>query len=252
MTKSQKLGILSICLGVVLFLPLLFTFMGVAIFVDGINITAQVRMLLNMQGLGGLLDGMTFLGTIEHIGTSGVSTLGTLIGIGTILLIVLSVALIAAGILLVCKKFDNFVKLTQAGLIVAGAMAMLVALFGIIEVASSDALTEDLSLLSNPGIGMGPGIMEMRAVIGFGTIFLMLVGITTLLLGCFAHKLFKDGVAKDGVTKEKAATVKTERGSNDFDAKVARLKQYKADGVITEEMYKQKMEELINQKAEEL
>jgi len=192
MNKSQKLGILSICVGVVLFLPLMLLASGTAVFMGGENVTWLMQVGMAEMGMGVPL-GTTFLGGIEYMGAWGTTFWCWMASFGTILIIISSVTLIGFGVLLVCKKMEEFVKFVKTGLIVAGSVAIFTSLMAIISVFTADALS--LGGLIGMTMDMGAEFdIEMVAMVGLGSIFLLLVGIATVLVGAFSDKIFNDKV----------------------------------------------------------
>ena len=244
MTKGQSTGIVAIAAGVLLFVPLLFWVVGVRVYVNGQDMTF-------------LFDdnGRSFLAMLEYIGSSGATVWMWIIWIGTILLITLSVVLITFGIILTCRQFKGATPWTQGLVMVAGGIALIVAVTAIIEVIHSNNELRRMGEISEFVPGLGWVNVRFGAVIGFGAIFLAVMAVLAMVMAVVAS-LFRDKTKVAGagvgvcdsqvVGVQQVQQVSNVPGLDNLAATLARFKEYKEDGVITEEQYKKKVKEAID------
>ena len=194
LTKNQRLGIVACVVGVVIFIPLLFLAVGVQIWVDGQNVTAV------NEAAAGMTLGMTFLNTLGFNGlylfTGYSSFLLFMMGLGTLLVKISSIALIVVGVLLICGKADGLDKWIEKAVFVVGIIVATLAVVSILEV-----------IFARPTEFFGE---EVRLVIGFGSILMLFVGAGVIALSVFWDEVlaFVFGEKSDGPAEKKVTTDK--------------------------------------------
>ena len=268
MKRGQKVGVVTIFMSVLLFVPLLFLFMGTQWWVNGENETASMNMVFGWLGLD---TNATFLDALAHLGSAStflpIFELGEfspwmwIIQIGTLFMIVFSLVLLVFGILLVCKQVKRSASWMQGLMMLAGGLALVVAIVAIVKVTMMEPMiTEGYEQ------GVGNVVVEARFVIGFGSILMAVMGVFAMVMA-IVSSVFKDSesvaIAESGsaqanvsgtVGSDVNTPVKIKGGSapasvsglSSLEAELARFKQYKEDGIITEEQYKQKVKEAID------
>jgi len=226
MTKGQKVGVFSIIAGVMLFVPLLFW----ALVIAGVDQFTNFR----------FYEGMTYLRWLREMGSYGAPWHLWGMWLGTILLIIFSVTAIIVGVVMCCKKMENFARFPRIDLIVAGVVAVLTFVFTVVMIGEARSINAPVY---DPAFGPFFDI-------GFGAIFMLVVGLVTIVLASISDKIFKDSKGKE-FAKVSKVNDNVKKG-DDFDSTVARLKQYKEDGIIDVKMYKEKIKVLIEKMAEEI
>ena len=154
MKENQKLGIVSIALGVLLFVPLLLN-----------------MIVVRATSAGG--NAFDILGEMGDVG----ETWYTMTGIFSIITMIAVAALLAYGIILITGKMEDLSKYYKIVTIVGGAIGLITALCAIMF-----AVTFDIPVLGDAG----------SVVPGVGTYLLAVFGILGIAQAFFAPKMLAD------------------------------------------------------------
>ena len=192
LTRNQKLGTVSVCIGLIVFLPLLFLAVGEQYWIDGENVTHIFRA---ERAEFGMTLGLSFLNTLSYFGIDGRLFWFVIAQLGTLALVISSIAFVTTGILLLFGKADKLELWIKRAVMIVGITMVVVAIFSIINIIALDSI--DL------------GGVEHRFVLGFGSILMLLVGAAVICLSVFWDKSmqFIDGLGQTQTTetsKEKA------------------------------------------------
>lgn len=202
MNKNQIYGTVAICFGVALILPLLFLAVAFTFGNDLLDAVASAMVDSNN----------TFLDSIDGIGTSETGgTWVTLMGIGTIVLLVLGACLIALGIFLCVKKENEKLRrFFKPATLISGLVAIATAAASIGYVVECNG-SKELAALKNeiaatPGVG-ALGAINPAYVIGAGTVMLIVVGLASIIFAFITKKFNpKSKPAVIATESEKPAT----------------------------------------------